>query len=256
MGTGTSFGVPVIGCGCAVCTSDDPRDRRTRHAVLLENGDSRLLVDTPPELRLQLLAAGVDRLDAVWFTHHHADHIHGLDDLRVFSMRSREPLVAYASDECSAVLSDRFEYVFSKPIGPSDGTSRPEAQLRTLRPHEEVDIAGFLMLPLPVRHGSVEALGFRIGDLGYITDAKYIPERTIESLRGVRTLVLNALWFGHTHPTHFNVEEAVVMAQEIGAESTYLTHISHRASHRELEDRLPRGVMPSYDGLVIEVGEG
>lgn len=253
LGTGTSFGIPVIGCGCATCRSTDPRDRRSRHGALIEHGDRRLLIDAPPELRLQLLDVQLDRLDAVWFTHHHADHTHGLDDLRVFSMRSGKPLAIYGSEDCMGVLADRFGYVFDQLGSQVNGTSRPEGELHELTPYEEMEIAGLRMIPLPVRHGSIEAYGFRVGDLGYITDAKYVPDRTKEVLRGVRTLVLNALWFGNAHPTHFNVEEAVEMAIQIGAERTYLTHISHRASHRELEERLPPGIQPAYDGLTIEV---
>ncbi len=253
LGTGTSFGIPVIGCGCATCRSTDPRDWRFRHAALLESGERRLLIDAPPELRLQLLRLQLDHLDGVWFTHHHADHTHGLDDLRVFSMRTARPLAIHGSEDCIEVLADRFAYVFDQLGSQVDGTSRPEGELNVLTPYEEVEIGGFRMIPLPVLHGSIEVYGFRIGDLGYITDAKYIPDRTLEMLMGVRTLVLNALWFGNAHPTHFNVEEAVQMAQRIGAERTYLTHISHRASHADLEERLPSGIQPAYDGLVVEV---
>jgi phosphoribosyl 1,2-cyclic phosphate phosphodiesterase len=243
----------VVGCGCATCRSSDPKDQRTRHGALLQNGDRRLLIDTPPELRLQLLKSGVDRLDAVWFTHHHADHTHGVDDLRVFSMRSGEPVRVYGSQACIDVIRPKFAYVFDQLLKPAPGTSRPEGELRVLRPLEEVEIAGFRMLPLPVSHGPVEAYGFRLGNLGYITDAKYFPPETREALAGVEVLVLNALWFGIEHPTHFNVEEAVEVALEIGAERTYLTHISHMASHRELEERLPPGIMPAYDGLAIDL---
>lgn len=253
LGTGTSFGIPVVGCPCPTCRSDDPRDRRTRHAALLQEGDRRLLVDTPPELRLQLLRAGVPDIDAVWFTHHHADHTHGVDDLRVFSMVSGEPFTVYGSAECIETLASRFDYVFDQLAKAIDGTTKPEGELRSLTPFEEIDIAGFRMTPLPVPHGPLEAYGFRVGDLGYITDAKMLPPRTRAGLEGVKTLVLNALWFEIEHPTHFNVEEAVDVALEIGAERTYLTHISHLASHAELEERLPPGIMPAYDGLVIEV---
>jgi phosphoribosyl 1,2-cyclic phosphate phosphodiesterase len=251
LGTGTSFGVPVVGCHCDTCHSTDPRDQRMRHAALLQNGERRLLIDTPPELRLQLLRARVDEVDAVWFTHSHADHTHGVDDLRVFSMRSGEALTVYGSEACVATLTRKFGYVFDPQAKPIDGTTKPEGALRVLRPYEPVTIAGFELLPLPVPHGHVEAYGFRIGELGYITDAKQLPVRTREALEGVRVLVLNALWFGMTHPTHFNVEEAVEVALDIGAEETYLTHISHLAPHQELERRLPRGIMPAYDGLVV-----
>lgn len=256
LGTGTSFGIPVIGCGCRVCTSGDVRDRRTRHAALLEEGGRRLLVDTPPELRLQVLAAGVGSVDAVWYTHCHADHVHGVDDLRAFSVRRRPAegtLRVYGSAECVRTLSQRFDYIFDPAIRPQEGTSKPEAELHEVRAYEPVEVAGFPMLPLPVPHGDVEPLGFRVGGLGYVTDGKRLPERTLEALSGVRVLVLNALWFGNPHPTHFNVEEAVDAARAVGAERTFLTHLTHRVSHAELEERLPAGVYPAYDGLVVEV---
>ncbi|MQA91290.1 MAG: MBL fold metallo-hydrolase [Gemmatimonas sp.] len=253
LGTGTSFGIPVIGCECETCRAGEPKDQRTRHAAVLESESRRLLIDTPPELRLQLLAAGIGDVDAVWYTHHHADHTHGVDDLRVFSMRSGEALTVYGSRSTIDSLARKFNYVFDHLMTPLDGTTKPEGELQVLRPYEEVEIAGFRMLPLPVPHGNIETYGFRVGDLGYITDAKRLPERTVEALGGVRVLVLNALWFGAEHPTHFNVEEAVEAAADVGAEITYLTHISHEASHRELEARLPPEVRPAYDGLTVEI---
>lgn len=253
LGTGTSFGVPVIGCGCATCTSADPRDRRTRHGVLLEEDGRRLLVDTPPELRLQLVAAGVPSVDAVWYTHTHADHVHGVDDLRVFSERAGRPLEVWASEADAAVLAARFAYVFDPAIRPLAGTTKPEAELRYFHAYEPVRVAGFPMLPLPVPHGHVRVHGFRAGGLGYITDGKTLPPETEAALRGVRVLVLNALWFGRPHPTHFTVEEAVETAARLGAEVTYLTHLSHRVRAAELDERLPPGVHGAYDGLVVEI---
>jgi phosphoribosyl 1,2-cyclic phosphate phosphodiesterase len=253
LGTGTSFGVPVIGCDCATCTSPDPRDRRTRHGALVEEGGSTLLVDTPPELRLQLVEAGVRTLDAIWFTHCHADHLHGLDDVRVFSARSRAPLPVYAGRECAGLLRERFAYVFDPRVRALAGTTKPEARVEVIEPYHEVRVAGMHLVPLPVPHGPLEVLGFRVGDLGYVTDAKSLPPRTLEALRGVRVLVLNALWFGRPHPTHFSVEEAVEVAAAVGAELTFLTHLSHRVSHAELERRLPPAVRPAHDGLVVEV---
>lgn len=253
LGTGTSFGVPVIGCGCAVCTSADPRDRRTRHGVLLQEAERALLVDTPPELRLQLLAAGVTHLDAVWYTHCHADHVHGLDDLRVFSAPRRRLLPVHAPADCAETLRRRFDYVFDPDVQPLEGTSKPEAALSVFRGFEPMTAAGFALLPLPVPHGAGQAYGFRCGALGYVTDAKELPPRVFEALRGVRVLVLNALWFGRPHPTHFTVEEAVAVAERLGAEVTYLTHLSHRVGHAELEARLPPAVRPAYDGLVVTI---
>jgi phosphoribosyl 1,2-cyclic phosphate phosphodiesterase len=255
LGTGTSFGIPVIGCTCPTCTSADPRDRRTRHAALLESDDRtrRILVDTPPELRLQLVRAGIDRLDAVWFTHCHADHVHGLDDLRAFSMRREEALPAYAAPEYIEQLRRRFDYIFDESYQPPEGTSRPEIRLRPFEPGRPIEIAGFELLPLAAEHGEETVYGFRAGDLGYITDAKRLPSATRAALDGIRVLVLNALWFGRPHPTHFTIEEAVEMASQIGAERTYLTHLSHRVRHSELAASLPAGVEPAYDGLVVEI---
>ncbi|MGH7502262.1 MAG: MBL fold metallo-hydrolase [Longimicrobiales bacterium] len=256
LGTGTSFGIPVIGCRCAVCTSADPRDRRTRHAALLQDQDGRsVLVDTPPELRLQLVAAGVSAIDAVWFTHGHADHTHGIDDLRVFSMRGRRPLVAWADAMTAARLRSVFPYIFDPAYQPPAGTTKPEIDLRTFDPGSSVDVAGFPLTPLEVPHGDMTVYGFRTGNLGYVTDAKQIPAATFESLRGVRVLVLNALWYGDPHPTHFNIEEAVVAAREIGAQRTFLTHLTHRVGHAALAAALPPGIEPAWDGLVVDIEE-
>jgi len=257
LGTGTSFGIPVIGCDCAVCTSTDPRDRRTRHGAVLENdaGTRRLLIDTPPELRVQLLRAGIRSIDAVWYTHSHADHTHGIDDLRAFSAHRRAPLVIHADPAAAAELRRRFEYIFDPGRIPPEGTSRPELRIATYDAYVDVELAGFRLTPLPVLHGDVPVFGFRCGPLGYITDAKTIPPRTLEHLVGVRVLVLNALWFGHRHPTHLNVEEAVQIARLIDAERTFLVHLTHRVRHADLAAALPPSIQPAYDDLVIEIGE-
>lgn len=253
LGTGTSFGVPVIGCGCATCTSSDPRDSRMRHGAVVEEGDRRLLVDTPPELRLQLVRAGISAIDAVWYTHCHADHTHGVDDLRVFSVRGGAPLEVFADEGCKALLERKFDYVFDPSMKPLEGTTKPDARLVPYRAYEPARVGGFEVIPLPVPHGMVNAYGFRVGELGYITDAKRLPARTLEALAGVRVLVLNALWDGEPHPTHFNVEEAVAAASAVGAERTYLTHLSHRVGHASLLEQLPQGIEPAYDGLVVEI---
>jgi phosphoribosyl 1,2-cyclic phosphate phosphodiesterase len=255
LGTGTSFGIPVIGCGCEVCTSPDPRDRRTRHAAIIESDDGlrRVLIDTPPELRLQLLEAGVSRLDAVWFTHDHADHTHGIDDLRVFSARLKQRLPVWADPVTAASLRRKFKYIFDVDYHPPEGTTKPEIILHDFTSAENLHIAGFIMTPLRVPHGDTDVFGFRCGDLGYITDAKVIPDEARAALAGVRVLVLNALWKGHPHPTHFNVEEAVDVARDIGAERTYLTHMTHRLQHESLRVALPQGIEPAYDGLIVDI---
>src|SRR5690606_4782495 len=183
LGTGTSFGIPVIGCHCATCTSSDPRDRRTRHAALIEHENGRrILIDAPPELRLQLVEAAVGSVDAIWFTHYHADHTHGVDDLRAITARRDEPLVAYAGDECADVLLERFAYIFDPDYRPIEGTTKPDLRIQRLVDGEPVDVAGITMLPIAVPPGDTESFGFRIGDLGYVTDAKTLPGSALEAL--------------------------------------------------------------------------
>lgn len=253
LGTGTSFGVPQIGCGCAVCHSADPRDRRTRVGALVDtDAGRRILVDTPPELRLQLVAASVDGVDAVLFTHDHADHVHGIDDVRAFTARSREPLVMYGSAPTVEALGRKFPYIFDDRIRPLPGTYKPEGRLAVLAEGVPTEIAGELVTPVRVPHGQAEVFAYRIGPLAYVTDAKQLPDAALDVLRGARTLVINAL-FPTPHPTHLSIPEAVAAAERVGAGMTYLTHLTHRTSHAELEEALPPHVRPAYDGLAVEV---
>ncbi|MEX0892286.1 MAG: MBL fold metallo-hydrolase [Gemmatimonadota bacterium] len=257
LGTGTSFGIPVVGCTCATCTSPDPRDRRTRHAALLESDDgaAALLVDTPPELRLQLLAAGSPEVSGIWFTHAHADHTAGLDDVRAFTARRRAPLTAWADAACAAALRRRFDYIFAPEGPPTPGTSRPDVRLVEFGAGDVVEAGGFRLEPFAVPHGDLFTWGFRAGALGYVADAKALPDDVVDRLRGVRVLVLAALWEGRPHPTHFNVEEAVAAAARVGAGTTYLTHLTHRVRHAALERSLPPGVAPAHDGLLVDIEE-
>jgi len=256
LGTGTSFGIPVIGCGCEVCRSADPRDRRTRHAALLElSGDRKLLIDSPPELRLQLVDAGVSSIDGVFFTHAHADHTHGIDDLRVFSARRRSPLPAWADASNAERLRATFPYIFDTSYQPPRGTTRPEIDLRVFEPGRPFDAAGVTLTPFAVPHGDITAFGFRVGALGYVTDAKTLPAEAKAILAGVRVLVINALWHGNPHPTHFNIEEAVAAIREIAPERAYLTHLTHRVRHAELARALPEGIEPAWDSLVVALDD-
>jgi len=251
LGTGTSFGVPQIGCSCAVCRSADPRDKRTRSAALVEAGESAILIDTPPELRLQLIAGGVSRLDAVLYTHEHADHTSGIDDLRVFSVRQQRPLPIYGPPETLDRLRSSFGYIFDD-ARPYEGTSKPNLELHAIEPGRVVTVAGIELLPLAFRHGHARVYGYRIGALAYITDVKAVDEAERRQLRGLDTLVLNALWW-RPHPTHLSIAEAVETAQALGARRTYLTHLTHETGHAELAARLPAGIVPAYDGLTVEV---
>lgn len=254
LGTGTSFGVPVLGCDCAVCQSDDPRDRRTRTGALLELPGGRLLVDAPPELRMQLLREGTGEVDAVWITHPHADHVHGLDDLRAFSMRSGRSLPTHVAAEHAPDLAGRFPYVFDPSVPLPRGTTRPRIDLRPFAADAaEVEVLGARLQPLAVPHGPMTVYGFRTGPLGFVTDAKKLPREVLARLEGVETLVLNALWWGKSHPTHFNVQEAIDAARGVGARRTFLIHLTHRVRHAELEASLPDDVRLAYDGLTLEV---
>ncbi len=253
LGTGTSFGVPQVGCGCEVCRSPDPRDRRTRTGAVIEtDGGTRLLVDTPPELRLQLVGAGIDRVDAVLYTHDHADHLHGLDDLRAVSTRRGGALPVYGAADTLARIARRFAYVFDATMRPLPGTTKPEGALHAIAPGEPTRIGDADVVAVPVPHGQVTVFGWRVGPIGYVTDAKAIPADALALLAGVRVLVVNAL-FWTPHPTHLSIPEAIDAARAVGAERTYLTHLTHDNAHAALAERLPPGIEPAYDGLVVTV---
>ena len=252
LGTGTSFGVPQIGCVCGVCRSADPRDRRSRSGALLEANGVTLLIDTPPELRLQLVGAGIDHVDAVLYTHEHADHTAGIDDLRIFSVRARRALPVYGPPETLERLSATFPYIFDEGMRAHEGTSKPQLEAHALEPGHATSIGGIPLLPLAFRHGFLRVFGYRFGPLAYLTDVKAVGPEEMDQLQGLKVLVLNALWW-RPHPTHMSIDEAVRTAQALGAERTYLTHLTHETSHAELLARLPSGIAPAYDGLIVEV---
>lgn len=247
LGTGTSHGVPMIGCDCPVCRSDDPRDRRNRPCVLLRGEGAGVLVDTPPELRLACIQHGVREVDSVVFTHHHADHIFGLDDVRRFNHLNNGPLTCYGAESSLQEIRATFRYAFGSE---HYGGGLPVIRLQ---PVDGPFLAGGLEFePLPVLHGRTPVLGFRIGDFAYVTDVKTIPGTTLERLRGLNTLVLGVLRH-REHPTHLSVSEALELLADIRPAKTYFTHIAHDLGHRQTEECLPPDVRLAYDGLVLAV---
>ena len=216
------------------------------------NRGTRLLIDTPPELRLQLIAAGIDRVDAVAFTHEHADHTHGIDDLRAITVNREAPLPIYGSKQTLDDLAKKFRYIFDDAMRPLPGTSKPEGKAHVIQAGDSFSIADLDVTAVGVPHGNVTVFAYRIGPLAYVTDAKSIPPDAIELLRGASVLVLNAL-FRTEHPTHLSFPEAIDAAREIGAERTYLTHLTHDNFHADLEAELPRGIAPAFDGLTVRI---
>lgn len=254
LGTGTSSGVPIIGCDCAVCTSADPRDRRRRTSLYVEAGGMHLLVDTPPDFREQALEYKMPRVDAVLFTHSHADHIFGFDDIRRYNTMQRQVIPAYAGEETLQDLQRVFDYITT---GQEAGFYRPQIDFRLI--NGPLQLGPFMIEPLPVVHGAKPVNGFlfQVGytKLAYVPDCKTMPDETLERIRGVDVMVLDAL--RHLpHATHMTVEESLACLDKIGAKQSWLIHLCHELCHAELERDLPPTIRIAYDGLVIEPGNG
>ena len=249
LGSGTSHGVPMIGCTCAVCRSADPRDRRTRTSIYVEVADGpSILVDTSTDLRMQALANGVTRVDAILFTHSHADHVMGLDDSRRFSQMRKGAIPCYADQRTADSLKKSFYYAFDPAT--EKGGGLPQIDLRII--DGAFDVAGVPVRPIPLLHGRMPILGFRFGDFAYLTDTNHVPDESLPLLAGVRTIILDALRH-RPHPTHFTVEEAIAAAARIQPRQTYLTHICHDLPHVATNQALPDGVALAYDGMTFDI---
>ncbi len=246
LGTGTSQGVPVIGCDCQVCKSLDFRDKRFRSSIHLEANGVSLVVDTGPDFRMQMLRAGVKKLDAVIFTHEHKDHTAGLDDIRPYNFSQQMDMPIFGRKQVLEQIQQEYSYIFSAKKYP--GVPQVNAIEITENPFR---VNGLSIIPIPVLHYKLPVLGFRFGDFSYVTDANFIPEDSMKLLEGTEILILDALQ-KDSHISHFTLDEAVEIAQKIGAKKTYFTHISHRMGlHEQIDRELPEGIALGYDGLEI-----
>ena len=251
LGSGTSVGVPTLGCHCAVCTSTDPRDNRLRPSVLVSYQDRRVLIDTTPDFRTQALRAHLDRVDAVLFTHAHFDHIMGLDDVRPFNFRQKERIPIYAAPDTMESIQRVFQYIF-------DGVKK-ESNVAQLEPRliegGPIDLFGLEFLPVPIQHGSQTIYGFRFGNAAYLTDHSAIPESSLDMLRGLDVLFLDALRY-KPHPTHSTVARSLETVERLAPRRAFFTHICHDLAHERAESMLPPQVRLAYDGLEIVVDGG
>jgi phosphoribosyl 1,2-cyclic phosphate phosphodiesterase len=248
LGTGTSHGVPMIGCDCETCRSDDPRDQRSRPSVYIQAADgTALLVDAGPDLRMQALRHNIRRVDAIFFTHGHADHIVGLDDVRRFNAIQQGPIPCYGDERTVRDIARMFAYIFDRST--PQGGGLPRIELFTIA--GSFCLGAQEILPVPVIHGTRQILGLRIGGFAYLTDCSQIPEASLALLGGLDVLVLDALR-DTPHPTHFSITEAVEAAARIGARRTYFTHMAHQLRHAPTCARLPEAMELAYDGLIVD----
>ncbi|MBR1518381.1 MAG: MBL fold metallo-hydrolase [Prevotella sp.] len=248
LGTGTSGGVPSLGCHCPVCESRDPRDKRYRSAVLVENDGTRLLIDAGPDIRMQLMPLPFRPLDGVLLTHIHYDHVAGIDDLRPFCVFGE--INIYADKLTADALKTTMPYCFTEKLYPGV----PLLNLHTIRPQQQLKIGTLDIMPLQVMHGRMPIMAYRIGPLAYITDMKTIDPSQEETLQGVDTLVVNSLRWEREHHSHMLVDDAIEFSRRIGARRTFLTHLTHEIGfHDEANSRLPKGVQLAYDGLRIDI---
>lgn len=251
LGTGTSTGVPVIGCDCGVCRSDDPRNHRTRPSVLLKLPQGNLLIDTTPEMRIQLLRERVGQIHAIVYTHDHVDHLFGLDDARLFPRYLGHPVPIYCDEHTETTIRRVFSYAFHDVAAAIPAGHLPKVVFTRVAPGVAFEALGQTLTPIRLEHGRFRVLGFRIGGLAYCTDVNRIPDESWPLLEGVDTLVLDALRH-EPHPTHFNLAQALEVVERLRPRRTYLTHLSHGFDHGPTESTLPPHVRLAYDGLALD----
>jgi phosphoribosyl 1,2-cyclic phosphate phosphodiesterase len=248
LGVGSSAGTPMVGCICATCTSNNPRNKRTRCSSLitLDSGEN-ILIDTGPDLRTQSLRENIQRVDTVLYTHTHADHLHGIDDLRAFCQIQQKQIPLYAKEDAVAHITQKFGYVLREP---SDYWDLPV--LRTETVNGPFELFGMQITPIPVLHGRGQILGYRIGNFAYMTDVSEIPESSLELLDGLDVVLLDCLREA-SHPTHINIEQSLAYIGRIRAKQSYMIHMTHELEYASLSDKLPKGVFVGYDGLKLDI---
>ena len=251
LGTGTSVGVPMVGCSCSTCRSTDPRDSRTRTSVVLGLPGGTVLIDTTPDLREQLLRERIGSIDAVLYTHDHVDHVYGMDDLRPICFHRGGSVPVYCEERVEQRILRAFDYAFVPPASPGGGLPKVTFSRIATAPFE---LLGSKVMPLRLQHGSFEVLGFRFGDLAYCTDTNMIPDETWPRLEGLDVLILDCLRASR-HPTHFSLDEALAVARRVNARRTLLVHMSHDICHADVASTLPAGVELAYDGLMVPLAK-
>lgn len=249
LGCATSTGVPIIGCPCAVCTSENPKNKRTRCSVFIESNAQNILIDSSTDLRFQALRQNITRLDAVLYTHSHADHTHGIDDLRTFNFINNMVIPCFGNELTINNLKNNFGYIFNN-IHSAGG--KPKLELNIV--DSEFSFEGIKIIPVEISHDRWMILGYRIGNFAYLTDCSGIPTESMDKLQGLDLLILSALRY-REHPAHFNIDQAVEVAKELKPKLTVFTHMGHEVDYETLLNELPDNIVPAYDGMEIELGK-
>ena len=247
LGTGTSHGIPVVGCNCETCRSNNPKNKRMRSSIFIREKNTDILIDTSPEIRLQMLENDITNIDLVLFTHAHADHIMGFDDIRVINWLKGSSVPCYGNKDTMNKIKNIFDYIFD-PLQMGGGI--PQVTLNTIK--KKFEFNNISITPLKVKHGKLDVFGYKINNMAYITDCSYIPKETFKKIQNIDLLIIDALRF-EEHPTHMNLEEALEVVKKIKPKKTFFTHISHEMEHEKTNKMLPNNIELAYDGLNLEI---
>ncbi|HEX9665148.1 MAG TPA: MBL fold metallo-hydrolase [Thermodesulfobacteriota bacterium] len=249
LGCATSTGVPLIGCGCTVCSSDNPKNKRTRCSLFIETREKKILIDTSPDLRIQAFRHNITRIDAVLYTHSHADHTHGIDELRTYNFMNKMVIPCYGDLQTVSNIMSNFKYIFDGSFPPG---GKPKLSITAV--NRDFDIYGIRIIPIEVQHADWLILGYRIGNMAYLTDCSGIPESSVKRLNGLELLIIDALRY-KPHPAHFSVDQAVEVIGEIKPKIAVFTHMGHELEYEKLSKELPENIEPAYDGMEFDVND-